>query len=77
MESLFITCDNAKITVNLNGSVVSQADLDRWTETGKNPDGSKNKFPRPLKDFARTGYIGLQDHGQPVWFRNIRIKQLP
>ncbi|HUS39797.1 MAG: DUF1080 domain-containing protein [Pirellulales bacterium] len=22
-------------------------------------------------------YIGLQDHGQPIWFRNIRIKQLP
>lgn len=71
-----ITCDKAKITVNLNGLVVAEADLDRWTETGKNPDGSKNKFPRPLKDFARTGYIGLQDHGLPVWFRDIRIKQL-
>ncbi len=71
-----ITCNKAKIAVNLNGTVVSQADLDQWTTTGKNPDGSKNKFPRPLKDFARTGYIGLQDHGLPVWFRNIRIKQI-
>ena len=71
-----ITCNKAKISVNLNGVVVSEADLDRWTEVHKNPDGSKNKFPRPLKEFAHTGYIGLQDHGLPVWFRNIRIKQL-
>ena len=30
-------------------------------------------------DFARvakTGYIGLQDHGHAVWFRNIKIQEL-
>lgn len=70
-----ITCNKSKITVNLNGTMVSEADLDQWTKAGKNPDGSKNKFQRPLKDYPRTGYIGLQDHGLPVWFRNIRIKR--
>lgn len=29
-----------------------------------------------MKDFARKGYFGFQDHGLPVWYRNIRIKKL-
>jgi hypothetical protein len=65
-----------KVAVALNGEAVVELDLDQWTETGKNPDGSKNKFKKPLKDFARKGYIGLQDHGRPVWYRNVRIKAL-
>ena len=50
--------------------------LDRWTEPNENPDGSKNKFGRALKDFARRGCFGLQDHGRPVWYRNLKIKKL-
>jgi hypothetical protein len=44
----------------------------------KNPDGTPNKFPVALKDFARSGPIGLQGlHGKaqaPVWYRNVKIK---
>lgn len=71
-----ITAQGPNITVVLNGQQVSEANLDQWTEVGKNPDGSNNKFKRALKDFARTGYIGLQDHGTPVMYRNIRIREL-
>ena len=51
-------------------------DVDRWTRPKQNPDGTPNKFPKAIKDFARVGYVGFQDHGRPVWYRNIRIKRL-
>ena len=71
-----ITCHDNIVRVELNGQPVVDMDLDRWTEPRKNPDGSPNKFSGPIKDFARSGHIGLQDHGRPVWYRNIRVKRL-
>ena len=72
-----ITCKDNVITVVLNGEQILDMDLDRWTEAGKNPDGTPNKYRKPLKHFAREGHIGLQDHGRPVWYRSIRVKRLP
>lgn len=71
-----ITCEKAKIKVVLNGETVAEADLDQWTEAGKNPDGSKNKFKTALKDFPREGHLGFQDHGKPAWFKNVKLKKL-
>jgi hypothetical protein len=71
-----ITCQGNRITVVLNSEQILEMDLDRWTEPKRNPDGTPNKFPRALKDFARRGRIGLQDHGRPVWYRNVRVKRL-
>ena len=64
------------IDVDLNGERVSEMNLNEWTETGMNPDGSENKFTRPLSRFARSGHIGFQDHGRPIWYRNVRVKAL-
>jgi hypothetical protein len=71
-----IFCKGPRVEIAVNGETVVEADLDQWKELGKNPDGSKNKFKKPVKDFARSGYIGLQDHGRPVWYRNLRVKRL-
>ncbi len=71
-----ITCAGPHITVILNGKQIIDMDLDRWTQPRQNPDASRNKFPVALRDFARRGHIGLQDHGRPVAYRNIRVKRL-
>jgi hypothetical protein len=75
-NAMKITARGPTIQVELNGEKVIDMDLDRWNEAGKNPDGTPNKFKKPLKDFPRKGFIGLQDHHKAVWFRNIRIKAL-
>lgn len=71
-----ITCKANKIYVVLNGQQIIDMDLDLWTEANKNPDGTENKFKTALKDMPRMGYIGFQDHGDPIWFRNIKIMKL-
>lgn len=57
---MIITCVASNLKVQLNGEQIVDVDL---AETA-----SKDK---PLK-----GYLGLQDHGLPLWFRNIRIQEL-
>ena len=73
-----ITCKGPLVSVVFNGEEVINANLDHWPEVKKNPDGTPNKFPVALKDFARKGPLGLQGlHGKaqaPVWYRNVKIK---
>ncbi len=73
-----ITCKGSLVSIVFNGEEVIHADLDKWSEVGQNPDGTPNKFKKALKDFARSGPIGLQGlHGKaqaPVWYRNLKIK---
>jgi hypothetical protein len=73
---LVITCDGPKLSVELNGEIVTRMDLDQWTAPNRRPDGSPHKFDVAYKDHPRFGYIGLQDHGAPCWYMNIKIKPL-
>ncbi|MEL7118911.1 MAG: DUF1080 domain-containing protein [Bacteroidota bacterium] len=60
----------------MNGETVLEYHL--WTpEWNELVAGSK--FPalnENWADVASEGYIGLQDHGDDVWYRNIKIKEL-
>jgi sugar phosphate isomerase/epimerase len=71
-----ITCRGNMITVVLNGERIIDMDLNRWTEAHKNPDGTPNKFNTAYKEMPRVGHIGLQYHGHPVWYRNLKIRPL-
>lgn len=72
-----ITCDDNIISVVLNGEHVTKMDLDQFTKPGYRPDGTQHKFVEfAYKDRPRKGYIGLQDHGSPCWYKNIKLLPL-
>ena len=71
-----IKAQGSYVSVVLNGEQIIDINLDDWPEAHKNPDGTKNKFDIAYKDLPRKGFIGLQDHGSKVWYRNIKIKEL-
>ena len=76
-----IECRGPKIQVRLNGQIVCTMNCDDYTRPGYCPDGQGHKYhlngnPRAVKDFARKGYLGFQDHGQKVWYKNVKILEL-
>jgi hypothetical protein len=75
-DAVEVRCKGPKITVIVNGEKVSSIDCDEWRDPGKRLDGTSTKFKMAVKDFPRTGYIGLQDHGNNVWFKNVKLLKL-
>ena len=72
-----ITVQGRKITVKLNGVVITEGNLDDVKDEAllsRHRDMSK---PEGSRGIANTkGHIGLLGHGTRVEFRNIRIKEL-
>lgn len=59
----------------LNGVRVVAYEL--WTEQWRTLV-AKTKFAEwPGYGMARSGHVGLQDHGDPVWYRNVKIRERP
>jgi hypothetical protein len=75
-NTIVIRVQNGKVTHIQNGVKVVEYEL--WTpEWDKLVANSKFKtFPGFTEGISKEGYIGLQDHGYPVWFRNIKIREL-
>jgi hypothetical protein len=57
----------------LNGVRTVQADFDSQEMKDKIAASKFNEWPTFGK--TRRGYIGLQDHGDTVWYRNIKIRE--
>jgi len=70
-----IIANDSKICVIMNNQPIQEIDLNDWPQAHKNPDGTNNKFDIAYKDLPRKGWIGFQDHGNIVWYRNIKIKE--
>jgi hypothetical protein len=75
-NTIAISVKNGKVTHIQNGTKVLEYEL--WTPAWDAlVANSKFKtFPGFTEGIAKEGYIGLQDHGYPVWFRNIKIREL-
>ena len=75
-NTLRVTARGSRIDVVINGQAIQNVELDRWTEAGRNPDGSANRLKAALKDLKRDGHIGLQANSGNVSFRSIRVRRL-
>jgi hypothetical protein len=65
------------LKVTLNDEVIQDVDLAKVDQPVKRHDGTDAP---PVKDRPRQGHIGFQHlsrNNEPIWLRNIRLKQLP
>jgi hypothetical protein len=69
-----IRVKNGHVTHWLNGEIILEYDL--WTKDWYELAQGGKWRDYPAYGLARKGYVGLQDHGSPVKFRNIKIKDL-
>lgn len=75
-NSIEIICYQGTVVYKQNGETILEFHLwtPDWNEMVKN-----SKFPTYNPDWAnvaKEGFIGLQDHGNDVWFRNVKIRPL-
>lgn len=75
-NSIEIICYKGTVVHKQNGETVLEYHL--WT-----PEWEKlvaeSKFPSLNENWAKIateGYVGIQDHGDDVWFKNIKIREL-
>jgi hypothetical protein len=75
-NTIVIRMKNGKVTHIQNG--VKVVEYEMWTPAWDEMV-AKSKF-KTFKGFIegidKEGYIGLQDHGYPIWFRNVKIREL-
>ncbi len=75
-----ITCVGQKIWIVLNGELVNECDMAKFTSAKTNPDGTPvpSWLSNPMATLPLHGYIGFQGKhaGAPIYFRNIKIKEL-
>ena len=67
-----VRCQGRCLQVILNGKTILDINLDQAAPHGKTIDGSDHPGLQ-----RRQGHLGFLCHGDPVQFRNIRIKELP
>jgi len=66
-QKMHIVCDGRNVKVTLNGTQIVDANLDNYAGKLSTHPGLKRS----------GGYVGLQNHGTRLDYRNIRLRELP
>jgi len=70
-----IVFDNGHVEHWLNGEKILE--FEAWTDEWFELKNSGKWKTTPDYGLSSVGHISLQDHGSRIWFRNMKIKELP
>jgi len=72
-NTIEVQLNEGELTIRQNGAdaVQTQLGTEEWVEMV-----DESKFPVEIFGQLEPGYIAVQDHGDEVWFRNIKILEL-
>ena len=71
-----IELKGTRLKATINGELVHDLDLKKYDQLVKRHDGTDAPA---IKDRPRKGHIGFQHlsrNNEPIWIRNVRIKEL-
>lgn len=71
---LRLVVDGPHVEHWLNGAKIVEYEL--WSDAWKERVATSKWKDYPAYGLAESGHIDLQDHGDPVWYRNIKIRRL-
>jgi hypothetical protein len=69
-----VVVEEAHVEHWLNGTRIVEYEL--WSEAWEEKVANSKFVEWPAYGRAERGHIGLQDHGDPVWYRNIKIREI-
>ena len=70
-----IVANGAHVEHWLNGEKIVEYEL--WSDDWKAHIEESKWIDMPDYGMEKSGHICLQDHGDPVWYRNVRVRRLP
>lgn len=69
-----ILVQGAHVELWLNGEQAAEYEL--WTDDWERRVAASKFATMPRYGRNQRGHIALQDHGDPVWYRNIKVREL-
>ena len=73
-NNVTILCLGPEIGVAVNGEEITKMNCDDFPKPGLHPTAVNTSFIRPSKKCRARGIsVPFQDHGHPVWYKNVKL----